>query len=46
MGGNIPGAGPGGKCVCPACGATAPHTAGVPCYSLKCPSCGSPMRRG
>ena len=45
MGGNKPGAGPGGKCVCPACGATVPHSAGVACYETRCPKCGVAMRR-
>ncbi|MCD6225471.1 DUF134 domain-containing protein [bacterium] len=41
------GAGPGGVCVCtnPECGYEAPHQAGVPCYTQKCPKCGSPMIR-
>ena len=26
-----PGAGPGGNCVCPACGTSVPHQAGTPC---------------
>ncbi len=41
------GAGPGGECVCtnPACGYTMAHPRGVPCYSLRCPQCGSPMVR-
>jgi hypothetical protein len=46
MGGNRPGAGPAGKCVCPACGASVAHQAGVPCYDVKCPKCGSSMMRG
>ena len=36
-GGNRAGAGPGGICVCPSCGASAPHRQGVPCSSMKCP---------
>jgi len=43
MGGNRPGSGPGGNCVCPSCGTTAPHTRGVPCYTKKCPKCGTRM---
>jgi len=39
-------AGPGGECVCPKCGARAPHQTSVPCYKQKCPKCGSPMTRG
>jgi hypothetical protein len=38
--------GPGGSCVCPNCGKTAPHQRGVPCYQQKCPSCGAAMTRG
>jgi hypothetical protein len=45
MGGNRPGAGPGGDCVCPACGARAPHTRGTPCYNMTCPKCGAKMAR-
>jgi len=37
--------GPGGNCVCPGCGKTVPHQQSVPCYELKCPSCGAPMTR-
>jgi len=44
MGGFI--AGPGGSCVCPKCGYTAPHTVGTPCYQQTCPKCGSRMTRG
>lgn len=43
MGGS--GAGTGGECVCPACGAVAPHDRGVPCMSIKCPKCGKTMTR-
>ena len=46
MGGNRPGAGPGGNCVCPSCGVRVPHQVGVPCYSLSCPKCGTRMVRG
>ena len=51
MGGTSPGAGPaglgpGGECVCPACGTNVPHQAGVPCYNMKCPKCGIAMVRG
>ena len=37
--------GPGGECVCPKCGNKIPHQRGVPCTSVNCPSCGSPMTR-
>lgn len=45
MGGNRPGAGPAGECVCTACGTTAVHQAGVPCYQVECPNCAKPMLR-
>jgi hypothetical protein len=45
MGGNRPGAGPGGACVCPSCGARLPHQVGTPCYNLSCPKCGAKMTR-
>lgn len=45
MGGTRPGAGPGGKCVCPKCGATVSHGAGQPCYQMSCPKCGTRMIR-
>lgn len=45
MGGNRPGAGPVGFCLCSNCGEKVPHQAGVPCYSLNCPKCGNPMAR-
>ena len=45
MGGTRPGAGVGGSCVCPSCGATTPHQAGVPCYQVSCPKCGTKMVR-
>jgi len=46
MRGTSPGAGPGGGCVCPNCGARIPHQAGIPCYDLSCPKCGTKMVRG
>ncbi|MBN1369702.1 MAG: hypothetical protein JW954_05655 [Dehalococcoidaceae bacterium] len=45
MRGANPGAGPGGDCVCPGCGARAPHAVGVPCNSISCPKCGGAMTR-
>ncbi|HGE72904.1 TPA: hypothetical protein ENX78_18870 [Candidatus Poribacteria bacterium] len=45
MGGTRAGAGPGGNCVCPSCGTTIPHQAGVPCFQHKCPNCGTNMVR-
>jgi len=46
MGGNQPGAGPSGICVCPNCNLSAPHKVGVPCYGMNCPKCGAKMVRG
>jgi DNA-directed RNA polymerase subunit RPC12/RpoP len=46
MGGNRPGAGPGGACVCPGCGERVTHQQGAPCYSINCPKCGTKMMRG
>jgi len=40
------GQGPGGKCVCPKCGATSSHTIASPCNVRKCPKCGTTMTRG
>jgi len=46
MGGTRPGAGPGGYCVCPNCGAKIEHQRSVPCYQIACPKCGTMMVRG
>jgi PHP family Zn ribbon phosphoesterase len=46
MSGDRPGSGPGGDCVCPSCGARVKHTRGMPCYSKKCPKCGTRMTKG
>jgi len=45
MGGNRPGAGPGGNCICPSCGAKMPHQAATPCSFSNCPKCGTRMVR-
>ncbi len=37
--------GPSGECRCPNCGHKEVHQLGVPCYTKKCPSCGTPMTR-
>ncbi|MBN1693289.1 MAG: hypothetical protein JW845_07025 [Dehalococcoidales bacterium] len=46
MGGNRPGLGPSGDCVCPSCGEKVPHQRGTPCYKMNCPKCGAKMIRG
>lgn len=43
--GGFAGAGPGGFCVCPACGYREPHERGQPCMQKKCPKCGARMTR-
>ena len=45
MGGNRPGAGPAGSCICPSCGAKVAHQVGAPCYQQTCPKCGAKMVR-
>lgn len=37
--------GPGGQCLCPACGEKVPHQQGLPCFEMKCPKCGAAMVR-
>lgn len=37
------GTGVGNVCICPACGAKAPHKRGIPCFQINCPQCGKPM---
>jgi len=37
--------GPGGFCLCPACGHKEAHQQGVPCLEVKCPQCGAVMTR-
>lgn len=44
-GGNKPGSGPGGNCVCPKCGHTELHVAGQRCLDQACPKCGTKMIR-
>ena len=46
MGGNRPGSGPCGECICPSCGARLPHQVGTPFYSMSCPKCGAKMVKG
>ena len=44
-GGDKPGSGPEGNCVCTSCGYTTPHTVGQPCNQRVCPKCGARMTR-
>lgn len=39
------GVGAADSCICPACGAKAPHERGIPCFQVNCPQCGKPMVR-
>jgi len=45
MGGNRPGAGAGGNCLCPNCGEKVAHQTRKPCMEMICPKCGSQMMR-
>ncbi|MFA5424083.1 MAG: hypothetical protein WC374_09535 [Phycisphaerae bacterium] len=45
LGGGPLAAGPGGNCVCTACGYKEPHTVGQPCNAKQCPKCGTQMTR-
>lgn len=45
MGGDRPGTGPVGSCICPGCGTKVPHQRGIPCYSRNCPKCGAKMTK-
>ena len=44
-GGNKPGSGPAGNCVCPKCGHKEPHVVGQRCIDRTCPKCGTKMIR-
>lgn len=43
--GSGTGSGVSGKCICPSCGRSMPHEAGVPCAGIQCPGCGASMIR-
>jgi len=43
MGGPSQAGGAPSKCICPQCGYEAPKKRGVPCRSMKCPKCGTPL---
>lgn len=43
--GGATNAGPVGFCICPQCGAKAPHQRAPACSSVQCPQCGSAMVR-
>jgi len=44
--GGLRAAGPAGACVCPECGYRKKHQRAMPCTSIKCPKCKTPMIRG
>ncbi len=37
--------GPGENCICPKCKTKVPHQPAVPCSTVLCPKCGTPMVR-
>ncbi|MFO7677004.1 MAG: hypothetical protein R6V50_01275 [Thermoplasmatota archaeon] len=37
--------GPAAECICPNCGTHQPHQPAVPCYTIKCPQCDTPLIR-
>jgi len=45
QGGDKPGSGPAGNCICPSCGYTTPHSRLQPCNQRKCPKCGATLTR-
>lgn len=45
MGGDKPGSGPGGNCICPKCGKMVPHGAGDSCNEKVCSNCGTRMTK-
>ena len=45
MGGDRPGSGPGGNCICPSCGKTIAHQRGLPCNQVVCPDCSAKMTK-
>lgn len=44
-GGNRPGAGPVGNCICPNCGYKMEHVVSERCMDRKCPKCGTGLVR-
>lgn len=47
MGRNTPrprGLGGSSECVCPNCGHKEPHKRGIPCSTINCPKCNTPLR--
>ncbi len=44
-GGNKPGSGPTGKCICPKCGYKLAHQVGERCMDQTCPKCGAKLVR-